>query len=249
MFIMEIEKALKSYGLTDNEIKVYLNLLSLGSSKVQNIVKHLDIPRTTVYNTLNLLKNKGFVSYLIKDKVQTFEAVEPNKFLEKLKEKERTIEEVLPSLMELKRIFKNKPNVEVYLGLEGLKTIMNDALKIENSKIFAMGGSGKSRLEIIPTFTELWHKKRQDKHILFYSIYHDTELARKRTKDYPEDFRLAMIRFLQSRLISPIVTLIYRDKVSLASWSENPFGIIIEDKDIARSYLEHFKALWKIAKK
>ena len=246
---MEIEKALRDYGLTENEIKVYLNLLSLGSSKVQNMVKYLDMPRTTVYNTLNLLKNKGFVSYIIKENVQTFEAVEPNKFIEKLKEKEKTIEGVLPKLMELKKILKNKPNVKVYLGLDGLKTIMNDALKIKNSKIFAMGGSGKSRLEIMPIFTELWHGKRQKEHIMFYSIYHDTTLARKRTKDYPEDFKLAEIKFLQSALVSPIVTLIYGDKVSLASWSENPFGIILEDVDIAKSYLEHFKALWKIARK
>lgn len=246
---MEIEEALGTFGLTKNETEIYIKLLSLGQSKVQEIVKQLKLPRTTVYNTLNLLKNKGLVSYIIKERVQTFEAVDPNKFKDILKEKQSTIEDILPKLLQLKKSLKHKPNVEIYMGLEGLKTIMNDAIRNKNSEIFAIGGSGKSRMEILPIFTGIWHKKRQKHNIKIYLIYHDTRLARKRVKDYSEDFKFSEIKFLPSTLVSPIVTFIYKNRISLASWSKNPFGIIIEDEEVAKSYLDHFKALWRISKR
>lgn len=246
---MEIEKALESFGLTKNEVEVYTKLLSLGPSKVQDVVKQLKLPRTTVYNTLNLLKNKGLVSFTIQNNVQTFESVDPEKFLELLEEKQNSIELVIPQLLQLKKTLKNKPDVEVYIGLEGLKTIMNDSIKEKNSEIFAIGGSGKSRVEILPTFVAIWHQKRQKNNVKINLIYHDTKLARDRVDKYQEDFKLSEVRFLSSNFVSPIVTFIYKNKISLASWSSNPFGIIIKDEEIAKNYLEHFKTIWKNSKK
>ena len=46
---MELSNALKEYGLSDNEIKVYITLIKTGESTVQNIAKNSNLPRTTIY--------------------------------------------------------------------------------------------------------------------------------------------------------------------------------------------------------
>src|SRR3989344_989986 len=61
---MDNEIALKEYGLNDKEIKVYMALLPLGNINLQEIAKRVDMPRTTIYNTLNYLSNKGLISIL-----------------------------------------------------------------------------------------------------------------------------------------------------------------------------------------
>ena len=49
---MRKELVLKEFGLTDKEIEVYLALLPLGSINLQVLAKKVDLPRTTVYNSL-----------------------------------------------------------------------------------------------------------------------------------------------------------------------------------------------------
>ena len=56
---MEIEFALKEYGLSQKEIQVYLSLLPLGCINLQKLGKKVDIPRTTIYNTLNYLSQNS----------------------------------------------------------------------------------------------------------------------------------------------------------------------------------------------
>ena len=75
------EQILKEYGLSDNEIKVYLASLSLGTSKVNEISKKADLLRTTTYEVLKTLVEKGLVSYVIKSGVRYFEAAYPNKLI------------------------------------------------------------------------------------------------------------------------------------------------------------------------
>ena len=61
---------------------------------------------------------------------------------------------------------------------------------------------------------------------------------------------LANIRYLPKGFNLPIRTMIYGNKVAIVDFNSKPFTtIIIENKDIAKSYKSHFKFLWKQAKK
>jgi len=111
---MDINLALKEYGLTDKEIEVYLALLPLGSINLQEIAKRVDFPRTTVYNTLNYLLQKGLVSKIIKKGVTYFEASDPDKLIDKLKQKKELLERVLPNLQGLKKSKIESSSVEIY---------------------------------------------------------------------------------------------------------------------------------------
>lgn len=75
------EEALKELNLSDKEVKVYLSLLMLGQSTVNDIAKKANLNRVTTYDILKALLERGFVSYVIISGVKHFEAVQPSKFL------------------------------------------------------------------------------------------------------------------------------------------------------------------------
>ena len=76
---MQVEKVLENLGFSPNEIKVYLTLNSHGSTKAGKIAKLAHIDRSSCYNALKLLLEKGMVSHVSIGKVKWFQATWPKK--------------------------------------------------------------------------------------------------------------------------------------------------------------------------
>ena len=87
----KLAKTLEQFGLRQNEAKVYLASIELGSSKVNEISKKAGIIRETTYGIINLLLQKGLMSYVIKSGVKYFEAAKPQKIKQILKFKKMKI--------------------------------------------------------------------------------------------------------------------------------------------------------------
>ena len=242
MFFMNINEALKDWGLNDKEAKVYLATLQLGLSRVNDIAKKAGILRETTYFVLNSLIQRGLVGYVLKSGVKFFEAADPGKFISILKEKETKMKEILPNLEEIKKSIIEKPVVELYEGKEGLKTILDDIIKTKqpmwayaNYKIFEL-----LQFEF-PHFVE---KRIRNK--IYARIIQERVPSLKRTSGVNRKEYRGM-RF------SPIVlksnVFIYGDRVALINVSErNPIGVIIEDRIIADTQRQIFNILWDVAK-
>jgi len=55
---------------------------------------------------------------------------------------------------------------------------------------------------------------------------------------------------LHTNYLSPIMTIVFGDKVMLGIWKKDiPSAIIIENKDVAETYKQYILSLWKLAKK
>jgi sugar-specific transcriptional regulator TrmB len=85
------EEILKSLGLSDKEIKIYLANLQLGSSLVQKIANFAGLNRTSAYDLLKSLEQKGFVSHTIQSGKRFYQAAQPTKLIDMLKEREANI--------------------------------------------------------------------------------------------------------------------------------------------------------------
>src|SRR3989339_223529 len=157
------ELALKEYGLRDKEIEVYLALLPLGSINLQEIAKRINLPRTTIYNTLNYLSLKGLVSKIIKGHVTFFEATEPKKLINDMEEKKKLITSALPELEGLKKQIKESSGVEIYEGFKGISTILADIFK-EKQQTYYFGSYSKS-VEILKHLPEHFRVLRITKKI------------------------------------------------------------------------------------
>ena len=242
-------KALEKFGLSEKEAKLYLTSLELGEDTASNISIKSSLPRTLVYDILERLIDLGLISYSIKNNKKYFTASPPDELISILKEKEETIKEILPYLKDLQKAKAAKrPKVEIYVGEEGMKTVMNDILR-SNSKELLAYGSSRSSYEIMPLFIEKWHKQRVENKIIMKILYNDTKEAKDKVKKFKESLLLAKHRFMPIKLESPTATLIYSNKVVLQSWTKEPFAVMIENEEMAKNQKKYFEELWKIAKK
>lgn len=245
----KIFEALKIFGLSEKESKVWLACLELGSSTAYDIAVKTKISRALVYDILERLIELTLISVSIKNNKKIFTTLPPKRMLEILKEKEENIQEIMPLLEKLQRTTREeKFTVKVYEGKEGIKAILNDILK-SNIKEFLRYGSARISFDIIPFFIERWTKERIKLKIKARYIYDDTEEARKKVKKNKELLALVQYKFLPVKLESPTVIVIYDNKVVFSSLSREIFAVMIESREIAENQRKYFEKLWKIAKK
>lgn len=135
---MELHSVLKEFGLSENEIKLYLALIKTGESTAQTVAKNAELPRTTSYHLLESLIQKGLVGFVIKESKKYFQASNPKRLIESLEEKKKIIQEIIPELTSLSETIKEKPKVIVYEGLRGIRSVLKDVLE-EKKTIYHYG--------------------------------------------------------------------------------------------------------------
>ncbi|MFA5992643.1 MAG: helix-turn-helix domain-containing protein [Candidatus Pacearchaeota archaeon] len=244
---MDIETALKAFGLTEKEIEVYLSLLDLGSSKVNEIAEKSKIIRETTYGILKSLIEKGLVSYVIKSGVKYFSASEPKKLIYILKDKEEKINEVLSELEARNKHEYKKLNVEVYEGKEGLKTVFKEIIQEQNKEIYGMINKELAD-KLVPYFIFKVSKERKEKRIKSLMIVSDSKEDQKLKKADKEEMRETRFSPLLDNFKTGIY--IFGDKVAFLTFDENePNGIIIDNKSISDAIKKIHGYLWNESQK
>jgi len=153
---------LRQAGLTENESKVYLALLELGPSLAGNISRKSGLHRRTVYDTTEMLIKKGLIGYILKNNRRLFQASDPKRLLEMLREKENILAPLIQGLSAKYSITKEKEETNFYKGKEGLKTIFEDQL---NAKEILILGASTKAYEILQFYFKWYDKTRKQKKI------------------------------------------------------------------------------------
>src|SRR3989338_3456647 len=236
---------LEEIGLTRNEAKIYLALIELGSASSSQIIQKTGFHRAIVYDLLEKLSARGLVGYVIQGRKKSFEATNPQRLLDILREKEERINSILPRLLELSR-FRSKLDVKIYKGREGIKTVYEDILRTAPKEWLSMGSGGET-YQVLPFFLEQFHKKRIKAKINAKGLLLNTVKSKKRGLQI-EKLELTTIKYLPKDLKTPTVINIYNDKVTLYSVTAEqiPFVILIENKELSKSFREYFEWLWEI---
>jgi HTH-type transcriptional regulator, sugar sensing transcriptional regulator len=240
---MNIE-TLKQAGLTTNEAALYQTLLEIGPSTAGRISRKTGIHRRTIYDTIEMLIQKGLVGYIMKNNIKLFEASSPNRLLEIIKEKENSIQAILPKLLLSHESVKEKQETNFFKGKEGLKTVFEDQIET-NEEILVMGASTLA-YDILKYYFKWFDKKRKSHKIKTRIIF--PSKAKEKIKE--SKIPLSEIKYLSDKYTSPLALNIYGDKVAIILWSmENPFAIVIKNSEISEGYKKYFELMWKTAKK
>jgi len=138
---------LKELGLSDAESLIYLTLIETGSTLVGLIIKKTGLHRGTTYQVLQRLKEKGLVSSIIKGKKQYFEPASPERLMDILRAKEESLTEILPLLKKKLEASKEKQEVNVYSGINGIRSVLDRTLEElnPNGSYYDFGVSGLFR--------------------------------------------------------------------------------------------------------
>lgn len=244
---MGVEESLKEFGLNDKEIKVYLALLELGSSRVNEIASKAKIIRETTYSILKSLTEKSLVSYSIREGVRYFSALDPEGLLLILKDKQKKIQESLPELNNLKKFSYKKPKVEFYEGVDGLKAVYRATIRGEHKELYAFLNGHMVR-KALPYFSYNITKERMAKGIKSFVLADNSpeseEIQKADKKEYRETRILKLINDMKGGIY------LFGNSVAFLSFDQKePMGIVIENETISHELNLMFKHFWSEGKK
>jgi len=237
-----IKEYIRKTGLTENEAKVYLTLLEFGPNPAGTVSRKSGLHRRVIYDTAEMLIKRGLIGYIQRNNKKLFQASNPQRILELIKEKEESIKNILPDMLSFYNKTREKEETNFYKGKNGLKTVFED--QIEEGKEILILGASPLAYEIMEFYFHWFDKKRIADKIKTKIIFN---------KDKSEKIRkipLSEVRYLPEKYSSPLAVNIYGDKVAIILWSkENPFAIVIKQKEIAEGYRKYFELMWSSAKK
>ena len=240
---------LQKIGLTKNEIKVYLTLLEIGSTSAGPLIKQLGMHRALVYEVLDLLINKGVVSYVLAANRKIFQPQDPQRLLEyistkkeELSNQENELKAILPALQAKKSLANQEQEGTIYKGKKGLKTIIEDMLLLKKPW-YVFGATGQFKELFGHYFTNV-HKRRASLRIPLFIIFSEAIRHQKRE----DDLLKVNIRYLPEKYLTPATTYIYGENVAIIIWGTDPMAFVIHGKSVADSYRAFFDILWNTAK-
>jgi sugar-specific transcriptional regulator TrmB len=93
---------LRELGLSDQESKIYLALISLGKSSSSQIAAEAKVSYGTIYTILAIMERKGLVK-IIPEKTKKFLATTPEDLVKLIEEKEQKLDNLKKQAQELKK--------------------------------------------------------------------------------------------------------------------------------------------------
>jgi sugar-specific transcriptional regulator TrmB len=236
---MNLQKILQELGLEEKEAKVYLALLGLGEATATTLAEKTALDRTLMYQLATKLREKGLVSYVVKNNTRYFLPAEPETLLKILQEKEKELKDALPELKAKQNSLVPETKVEVYHGRKGIGTIFKMII-LDKKPYHFMGGATEAC-----TIFELENTKavRQAEELKILGKL----LARKGDNFFVgkcEDYR-----FVPGHMISSTTMMIWGSKTAIFVWTEPYYAILINNKEVTNGNLATFNYLWSIGEK
>jgi predicted DNA-binding transcriptional regulator len=170
-----LEHVLQSIGLSKNESEIYLALLKYGELSVAEIATRSGVNRRNAYDCMSRLLEKGLIFEIVSSRDSRYRAVEPQKLTEILREKQNSLESIMPRLTSLYRATPiDKGSVMIYHGIEGWKNYMRDIVQVAQP-FYCIGGKGAWMDERVMNFfphflEEAKRRKIQYKHLFDYEV-------------------------------------------------------------------------------
>lgn len=237
---------LAQLGLAKNEARIYETLLREGELSVGSIAVKSKVHRRNVYDSLHRLTEKGLVFEIIEKNENRYQAVEPQKLMELMREKEQMLSNIMP---ELEKMYQEKAHIDavyVYRGAEGWKNYLSDILRIGEPAYF-IGAKGGWMDERIKHFFPQFAKEAARKKIPFYHLF-DYEVK----KQLPAIFAHVgpRYRFLPKGYSTPVAVDIVGDHIYIISGMklgglQDEFSLtVIVNQKTADAFRMWFKMMW-----
>lgn len=244
-----LEKFLEQLSLTNKESKVYLALLAIGQNAVSVIAKHSGLTRTTTYDVLHSLKQKGFISELPKNNRLYYSAQPPevigNLLDQQIQEKQlqkTQFNKMLPELNSLKNRSATLPTVRYFEGLDGIIQIYEHTLKQSNDKLAYSCAPDVTNPDL-KKYLNQYTRRRAKAGLKARAIFPNTQESQtylNQKQKYLLDGRLVP----QDKFPFKSEINIYGDFIAYISITGNLHGVILHSAEIAATERSIFELAW-----
>ncbi len=240
---METTEVLEKIGLNNKEARVYLALLELGTASVQSIAAKAGIKRPTAYLILEDLQAKGLVSIVPRARKALYVAESPEYLITDLSRKEDLVKRFMPNLLAIYNTRKEKPRVQMFSGIEGIKLVYQKIYESDGAVFF---GTLKEVSKVYPEglYDFINKAKRSNLKVrdLLSRTAEDLEYAKR--IDLWNNYA---IRFSPKGLEFPTDSAIFGNNVAFFSFRPEVFSVMITSEEISRSLKILYELAWQQA--
>lgn len=234
-------------GLSPNEAKLYDALLTFGGSGVSTMALRAKVHRRNAYDALQRLLEKGLVFEVYGKGETVYQAVEPGKLMELIREKEMKLAGVMPQLTKLFHENRTTEQAYIFKGVEGVKNYMRLALQSE-SDIYILGAEGAWLDPRVATYTKWFLREAKAKKIKIWALLDDdtkeldakpSELAHK-WKFLPEESNTsATMEIFGDYVVTYTGTL-------PGKLLDNVTIFVLHSPELAQNYRVWWKMMWDL---
>lgn len=238
---MKIKTALKSIGLTEKESEIYKATLELGNGSVIDIAKQSGIPKSTVAEVLDKLVKADYLKKYIKNNKGRYTVSDPSLIMNKLRNQQDIFSSVLPEIIAMYNKGADKPRVQFYEGVWGVKKLLNEIL--DEAKSLKGFSSPEEVFAGIPEIISDFVNERVKRKIPIQLIFTDSKMARERHGLRDKVLRESKIINIGKQFTSTIW--IWENKVAIISHKDNYISLLIESEEISQTLLILFNSMWQ----
>lgn len=240
---------MKSFGLSDKEISLYLAVLANGPTTATNLARASALKRPTVYVLLETLLDRGLLSQERLNGKQFFKVSSLDKFKDliddeflKIERQRRAIDGLIKELTSFREAGREPAFTSYHEGEGGIFNIFQQVLTSGEEPYFF----GNAEALLKKYSDEKWAK-----------IFQPTKKDGDGSKILAEKFRPfqqgltqegiqeVQLGFLPPEFEAKAALLIFGNKTAFIALAHYPFGVVIENKEIANMLKFMFGSLWR----
>jgi sugar-specific transcriptional regulator TrmB len=248
------DKILQEAGLTPSQAAAYIALVKHSPCSPPNLATLIDESRTNTYKLLEQLEELNLVSRDETQKKLRYWANNPSLLVNIIKKKRLAAEEAekrfndsLPTLMENYFEHSERPSIQYFHGIEGVREIYDDQLDTGEpiSFIEAVGGREFFSDPILHDIRNLFPKKGIERKVISRDKAYRDVTVKDRLPIAESDKQMLLKRtwIKDVDYASPVEWSVYGDKLSIVSLGGEAIGIVIKSKQIAESFRQIFTLL------
>lgn len=251
-----IENLLKSLDFDQEDVKIYLFLLEMGSVSAGMLAKRLGVPRSSLYGFLKRLEERGLIIESQKHGVKSFSAENPEKinllFSQQIEVLQKNQTEFKTFLPNLKRSGEKlvSPKFQIFEGQEGLQNALKDILLYYNIETQAFWPQKKMIDMLTPEFFRYHNKERIKNNLYTRAIWPQAQMVEVKNHPYfgaGKEFKRE-IRIAPPSIDFTMGYWIYGNKTVFISSRKESFGFIVESLEFAQMLISQFEVIWNFSK-
>lgn len=237
----DLIQLLESAGFTQKEAQVYLALLELSQGTVTEIAKITKLKRSIIYVILEGLMKRGYASEIPNKKINTYQSADPSVILRQLQSNAKNFFQMLPMLRTLGSAGKRRPKIYYHETKEGILKVWSEMSVTDD--VFYISSYERIN-QHFPGAIEGWFKGYNKKlhpvgnrHLI--SVQNDEIKVAKDLSNMGE-----RVRCLEELENIKMDFTLYANKVAITSLEEEPFMVVIESEELAKSIKPLFEIAW-----
>ncbi len=241
---MEIKEALAALGLNEKEAAVYMALLELGRASAYSVSTRSGLKKPTTYVILDELIRKGLAVQVPREKKQLYVARSAEEAFGVAQERLDLAKKKLPEILALTKGESTKVSTIYFEGIRGIQQTMEYGLKaMKGKEIVGFYAIAPDENTDLNAYFKEWNDLRHSLGIRMRGIAPEHANLKEYRDDDAEMGR--EFKSVPYEEFSSEIAIDATDTTVRIQDYKNLQGIVIENREVAKTLREIFEMAWK----